>query len=462
MKRFLLLAAFSIAVQLQAAPAIVHRYNVTTAPVTLTAVGTNNTIVAAIDASVTPASVHITGGTGGTQTLVQQGAPLINASSHVTWFILKTTGASAGETSLTCTTCGTVNAVHAWEISGTDTTNTLDHIVFCNNPSGSCAQNSGSGTHTGAITYNPGFSAEAVLLAGNCSGSAASPFVTGTGITWTAAGPNGEPGADGITSSAGTITGTPDSGCANTGVSILGVKGSGSTQACTWDVSYNDDIGQGGASGSLTIAGTVGEVGDLVIATPWCINTCSVTTMTVGSDTMTQAVAGNSDASNGQPRIYYDIASASGAQNIVFTPGGTFTHFQITYYDFVPSGGCTITHDVDAGVGTGTGTTTNTPSITATAGDLEFNFSAVFLHVSTVNSPWVCTAFTSSGANLDCTMRNTFDADAYILNASGSSTANNITNISSSAWQALMTSFKLTGNSVTCDNRIVLLGAGCG
>lgn len=427
---------------LWAAPAITHRYNVTSAPVTLTALGTAHTVVAAIDASVVPASVHVTGGTGGSQALTQWGSALINSSSHVSWWVLNTSGASAGETSLTCTTCGTVNAVHAWEISGTNTTNPVDKLVICTSP-GFCNQPSN------VLTFNPGFSAEAILYAGNCSGSASS--VTATGVTLTTAFPNGEPGGDGITSAAGTITISPDSGCGGVGNTILGVQGAEATQACTWDASYFDYSAAGNSTAHPTISATSTQAGDLIAIAAWCISGCSTGTMAVGSDSATFAAqTGVSNASTGQPFIAYDVTSAAGPQTITWTPTGTWTQDQIAYYDFVPSQGCTISHDVDATPAICTSSCSSpitSPSITPTQGDLLFNFTPVFSHATGVGGSWVCNDYTQAGETASCFFVTTVNVSPYILSAPSGSTANNVTQlVSTAAWQGIISAFKLTGS----------------
>lgn len=99
---------------------------------------------------------------------------------------------------------------------------------------------------------------------------------------------------------------------------------------------------------------------------------------------------------------------------------------------------CSPTHDATTDQqATGTGTAINGPSLTSTAGALELSFAATDAGVGTVNAPWTAgnTAYPSSG-----------NADAYILSASGSATATNMTgNGSVTVWGAVVTSIKLTG-----------------
>jgi hypothetical protein len=225
------------------------------------------------------------------------------------------------------------------------------------------------------------------VSAWNCSGSASS--FSGSGVTWTSAFPAGEAGADGIISSLSQITGGPDSGCASSNGIILGINSAGAAQTCAWNVSYSDYGAEGGSSGNPTVASTLLKTGDLVAVSVWCITSCTVTSVTVGSDTATvTGVTGTSNANSGQPFIYYDLSTGvKGSQTITANITGTRSHSQVAYHEFVPGKGCTASHDVDASLGTGTGTGVNTPSITTPAGELIFNFTAVQSHTTNVNSP---------------------------------------------------------------------------
>jgi hypothetical protein len=428
---FIFFGLLCFALPASAIPTLVQKASGTTFPLTLTAVAAGDTLGVFSDASVVPGSIQ----TNNSQTLtLAKGSCDIGPSSlKLCFYILKSS--TGGETSITCTTCGSQNSARAYEWSGLDTTNTFDHISLCPALGGGSAC---------TINFNPGFSAEAVMGQFICSGSATT--FTGTGVTWAnKTFPNGEGGAAGVTSAAGQITGTVDSGCSAAIGIIVGLKGSGATLGCTSDTAYYDYSAEAGSSGNATIAANVNEVGDLIVAAPWCINGCTPVSVTMGSDTLTAtSVAGTSSANTGQTWIYYKLASTvSGAQTLTFTPTGTRIHSQVAFYDITPSAGCTFAHNVDSGVGTGTGTAVNTPSITPTTGDLLFNITLATTHIGTVNSPWLCNIFQGASETGDCKIGTTVNAIGYILSASAGATANNMTQISSADWEALISSFTL-------------------
>jgi hypothetical protein len=439
-----LLGLLCFALPASATPTFVQNASGTTFPLTFTAVTAGNALGVFSDASVQPGSIQTNNGQ--TLTLAKGSCDVGPISLKIRFYLLKSS--TGGETSITCTTCGSQNSARAYEWSGLDATNTFDHISLCTTLgfSAPCT-----------INFNPGFSAEAVMGQFICTGSAST--FTGTGVTWgNKTFPNGEGGAAGVTSAAGQITGTVDSGCGATIGIIVGLKGSGATLGCTSDTAYYDYSTELTSTGNPTIAANVNEVGDLLIAAPWCITSCTVTSVTMGSDTLTLAQAGNSNANTGQTWIYYKLASTvSGAQTLTFTPTGTRTHSQVTFYDFTPSAGCTFAHNVDSGVGTGTGTAINTPSITPTTGDLLFNITLATTHVGSVNSPWLCNIFTGASEDDTCEIGFTVNAMGYILSASAGATANNMTQISSSDWQALISSFKLTGTAAPARNTQVFV-----
>jgi hypothetical protein len=98
------------------------------------------------------------------------------------------------------------------------------------------------------------------------------------------------------------------------------------------------------------------------------------------------------------------------------------------------AGGCSPAHDATTDQ-QATGTAINSPSLTATSGALEFGFAATDSSVATVNTPWTQgTSYVTSG-----------NSDDYILSASGSSTAQNMTGNASTAWGSVVSSIKLTG-----------------
>jgi hypothetical protein len=421
----------TIVSSVEAAPAIVHRYN-TTGSGTITSTGSGNTFVVVWDSSTVGTSSTFNAGGSFTKLFC-----LTNSSSSICAWIVNST--TSGKTSVSCTGCGTINAFHGWEISGTDTTTPLDHLAPCTSASNVCLSPSNK------LTFNPGFSAEAVLFAGNCSASASS--FSGTGVTWTSAFPNGEPGADGITSAAGTITGAPDSGCGNAGGMIIGIKGSGATLSCTADVGFFDYSAQGSAGTHPVITANIVKTGDLIALSAWCITTCGAGSITVGSDTAVQtSVSGTSNANSGQPFLFYDLASsASGSVTITWTPTGSWTNDQLAYEEFIPSAGCTFSHDVDSSLGTGTGTAMNTPSITPTTGDILYNFTAATTHTTAIGTPWVANDYRLAGETNNQFFITTINSQSYVLSASAGSTSNNQTQLNSNPWEALITSFKLSG-----------------
>lgn len=424
---------FSCCLPVSAAVALVHAYSGTTFPKTITSTGAGNLMVIVRDASVTTGSTTLTG--GGNQTPTLYGC-LANSTSEVCVFYVAST--NAGQTSITCTSCGTVNAMAAYEFSGTDTSAPLDSISGLFNTTAYTVRTQ---------TYQPGYNSEAIVTAGNCSGSATSI----TGSTWgTTAFPGGEPQGELVTSSSfAAITSTIDSGCANTGLLIIGFKGAGATQQCAFNAVAWDAPAETGSSGNPTSSVNIPHAGALVVAMPWCIGTgCTIGAVTVGSDSATAIGTTSSNSSTtGLGGMAYDLSSTgTGAQTVTCAMSGTRTNTQCASYVFSYTSGCTLSHDVDASLGSGTSTAVNAPSITATAGDLEFAFSFVNAHLSSVNSPWVCQFFNATTESGDCTFKNTVNGSGYILSASGSSTANNMTQISANDWQALITSFKLAGS----------------
>lgn len=437
-----LLITLLLAVPAWAAPVLVHNANGTALPLTVTSTSAGDVVIVGISSTVVPGSIKL-----GAGTMTQQSC-LTDSTS--TLCVYEITGIAAA-TSVTCgSACGTVHEVYEYEYSGVITTNPLDHASICiaSSTTGNNAGDCNSAGTPQLLSYHPGFSAEAVVAIFNCQGSATSL----TGSTWlNTSFPSGDAGGQLISSGFTVITAAPDSGCSfpSAGI-VIGFQGVGSTQQCASDLTYYDYSTQLGSSGNPTITATVNQLGDLIIAAPWCITSCTVTSVTMGTDTLTAtSVAGNSDATTGQGRLYYKLSSGvSGAQTLTFTPTGTRTGSQVAYYDFTPSAGCTWSHDVDSSVGSGTGTTTaTTPSITPTTGDLLFNFTYPSLHVLTVNSPWLCQFFNISGESGSCFNASTVNAQAYVLSAAGGATANNMSIISGN-YQALLSSFTLTGSGV--------------
>jgi hypothetical protein len=447
MRRLLILLLFAL--PSWAIPALVHQYNATSFPITITATAAGNLFIVTTDLSSTPTAVTLTGAGGGDQATTLRNTCLVDGSQNECVRSVAVT--NSGQTSITCTGTCTVTSIHAYEVSGASA---FDSSSIC----GFNSNGNGCGISAQHMDYHPGYSAEFVVVQGTCSGSQTTTPLGGSswlGTSLTA----GEIGAYIITSGVTTVTATTDSGCAAAGVIVAGFIGTGSTQQCAFNLGYYDYSAQG-TNGADTIAGHINAVGDLVIVEPWCITTCGISSVKVGTDTLVPtSVTGASNASTGQGFLYYDLSSSvSGAQNIVFTPTGSSTNDQVSFYDFTPTSGCTVSHDVDSALANVSGptTTANTPSITpSAAGELLFNFTYTSLHNSSpVGSPWSCNNYESTN---DCTFTVTRNGTAYILSGASGATANNWT-IISGAYQALSTSFALTGNNPPAP--FLLLGVG--
>jgi hypothetical protein len=427
----MLIVTFFCSLPSWATIAVVNSYNPTAFPATITSTTSGNAILVFSDNTVNPASVQFSGGSSFT---LDECIPTTAISNICVWYA---TNIASGKTSITCTTCGTTNAAHIYEISGYDATTFIADRAAC------YAFNVVCNSAALALPFTPGYSAEGIFYAGNCTSSASS-----MNSGWTAAFPHGEPGAYQIVSSTATVTAAPNSGCGGSAGIIIGVKQSGATQSCTANISYFDYGVAAGSSGNPTAAATLLRTGDIVTVTVWGINGITVSGVTVGTDTATQLVAGVSDANNGQPFIYADLNSAvSGAQTITATISGTRTQSQVTYREWVPTTGCTPSLDVTVNTGnTGTGTAVNNPSITPTAGDLVLNFTPVESHTTAVNSPWLCDQYSGSGETANCFFVTTVNAFPYIRSSAGSSTANNLTQLNSSPWQGIMAAIKFAGS----------------
>lgn len=454
---------------LNAAPVIQHSYNATSVPKTVTSTTAGRSMVWWVASASTPTQSRITGGTGETVTpTVTYADP---SGEIISIFVVKSLLASG--TAITCSSgspdnCGALNSLLAWEISGTDTTTTVDHISHCQSPSELCAavlSGWGSGAPRTFLPFNPGYNSEAALIAYYCSGNASS-FATGS---WSGTSfPAGNAGGSQITSGFGVVTGAPDSGCGSTttGV-IIGIKGSGATQQCAGtsavaaDADYYGYSAESGVNTNATMTATA-NAGDLMVIVAWCSITCGAGTVTFGSQSAVQtSVSGNSSSTNGQARLFYILSvTTGGSATLTFAPTSTWTHAQVAYYAFSYAAGCTFTHNIDSTLGTGTGTAINTPSITPTAGDLVFNFTWVDTHITALGSSWYCNDQVTTG---DCTFNATKNVDAYILGSAGTSTANSMTNLNvTDNWQGLLSSFTLAAPPAGgCTSTLMLLGAGC-
>jgi hypothetical protein len=245
--------------------------------------------------------------------------------------------------------------------------------------------------------------------------------------------------------------------------------------ACTAS-EKNADYSAVGSGTSSSVTANINAVGDLVAITAWCYQSCTPTSVKLGSQTAIQtSVPGNPGPGSpgaGQGFIYYILSSAAaGAQTLTFTASGGASQTQVSYIDFTPTAGCTFSHDIDSPVGSYAGSSTDTnpgtisaPSITPTAGDLLFNFTWSSEHVNDINSPWSCPVYSGSGETQDCQFDMTRNVAGYILSASSGSISNNTTDThNTDSWQALITSFSMSGSAVAsgCPSGAPVTGNHC-
>jgi hypothetical protein len=443
-----LILLLSLCSQAWAAPAIVQRKNGTSASLTITSTSAGHTYVGVTDSTSSPASVQTTGGTGNTFT--KYFCQHTSTPEYMCIWLVNSSNASA--TAMTCTTCGTMNAMWFWEWSGVNTTTPIDTVVGCG--AGLAGFNLICPQTPGALLFNNGYSSEGIVSTWECSGTATG--FTNTGFTGTSNGfPNGNAGEDGVLSSITTITVSPgaSSGCSGSTVGfIIGLQAaSGATQSCVWNIGFFD-YGTEVTSGNATATADIINIGDTIVIRPWCLSSCTVTSVTVGSQTATQtSVAGNTGSTAGQPYLYYILSSTqSGLLTVTMNISGTYTDAQVSYAEFPHTANCTVAHDVDSALGSGsTGTSITSPSITpSAAGELLFNFTAVESHATAIGSPWSCLENYGPGENSSCFDGTTVNAWTYILSGASGATANNVTQLNSDPWQALLTSFSLTGSGV--------------
>jgi hypothetical protein len=230
--------------------------------------------------------------------------------------------------------------------------------------------------------------------------------------------------------------------------------------ACT-ATKKNADYSAPGGSPSNSLTAQISAKGDLVAITAWCYPACTPVSMTLGSQTAVQtSVSGNPGPGNpgtGQGFIFYVLSAAvAGPQTLTFTASGSYSGIQTSYIDFSPSAGCTFTHHVDSPLGScmsncgtsGNPGTITAPSITATPGDVLFNFTWSSEHINDINSPWSCPVYAGQGETGDCQFDQTRNVAAYILSAPSGPVANNTTDThSSDTWQALITSFSMSSGT---------------
>jgi hypothetical protein len=420
-------------------------------------------VVFGVDSSTDPSSC-----TYGGHSLTHFGTSFSNAISKLSgWYDANST---SGVTTVTCVGGGTVHAVYFFEYSGMITTSA---VVDWGGGSGTSALPGAFCNATGnpvcTTFFTPSTANEAIVALVNCGGTASS-F---TGSTWLHTSfPGGEGGGTLTTSAIALITIAPNSGClsgSGMGGMIMGFRASGGTGTTCNSTFAEQILGAQAVGTNPTATATIvlHNTGDLAVIYPWCYTGCTSIAPTLGSQTgVLVNVGSNTSANTGQPFIYYILSiNASGSKTLTFTNSGgaPTTQSQVAMKEFVPNPGCTYSHDIDASLGTGTAVSPNTPSITPTTGDLLTVFTASQTHINSVDSPWSCVFFPNAQTG-NCAYITTRNADGYILSAASGATANAMTQPSSGDWQALITSFKLTGSGgPACTPTLPLLGVGrCG
>jgi hypothetical protein len=463
MKRLLLILGLLFCVSAHA-QTFVANANGTSLPLTITSTGSAHLVAFVVDSATAagPSSC-----TYGGHSFTQFGTTLTTPgnSGLSVWYDGNST---SGATTATCVGAGSINAVYEYEYSGMITTSAV--VDWGGGPGTSSLPGAfckAAGNPVCTTSYTPSTANEAVVAAAWCGGSASSL----TGSTWLHTSfPAGEAGGTLTTSSIALVTMAPSSGClSGSGQAsiIVGFRASGGT-GTTCSSTFSEQIVGAQALGTnptATATIVLHNTGDLAVIYPWCFNGCTPGAPTLGSQTGVQTtVSGTSSANTGQPFIYYVLSiNASGSQTLSFGTSGGATQSQVAMKEFTPNPGCTYAHDIDSTLGTGTAVSPNTPSITPTTGDLLANFTASQTHINSVNSPWGCVNFPNAQTG-NCAYQTTRNADAYIPSAASGSTANNMTQPSSGAWEALITSFKLTGSGgPACTPTLTLLGVGrCG
>lgn len=419
------------------------KQNCTATPCTVTSTTAGNFFLIGTDSSTKPTAANVKLGTQ-TSTLVGCELRSTAVSNICAWVI---TSVSGSQTSVTCTSCGTVNAIIGLELSGIDATHYLDSFVPCFGASTRCNEN---GSATIGSFFTPGYSSDFIFYQGNCSGSSSS--ITASGITLTTAFPNGEPNGQGIVTSTSQISMAMDSACGHGGAYVVALKGSGASQTSTSNLAYQDYTATA-TSGSLTLTAYAANAGDLMIAIPWCLPTCTISTLSYGSQNFTCNANGVSDSNTGEGFICsITSVTAAGSATLTFTPGGSPSQYQVLYIDIPLSGQTTIAYDTSAFANCASscseGTTITLPSITPTTGDLLLNFINTQHHVTGYTSPWGCNAYLGSGETLSCFTVSTVNGIGNVLNASSGSTSANATILDSNdPYQSLIAAFKYTSTA---------------
>jgi hypothetical protein len=246
------------------------------------------------------------------------------------------------------------------------------------------------------------------------------------------------------------------------------------------DYAEKSNLQTGPATSSKNVP--ISAAGDLVMITAWCHNPltspvhhCTISAPTLGGVAATLAVSGiPSDGTQdsgvasgtGQGWIYYVLSTTAGqvGNGVPLSLTATIAssnqvETQVSYMEFSPSAGCTFAHHIDYPLGTSLDPNTgldnghasaliNAPVFTPTAQDLLFDFMYTTEHIDSIGAPWSCVIYPGiTGANNTCEFNNTINSQAYVLNASASSTNPNTALNAANNWQALVTSFALSAST---------------
>src|SRR6185437_14789467 len=329
MRRLLILLALLCCYgRANASITIVHaKQNCTATPCTVTSTTTGDFFQIHTDSSLQPTLANVKLGSQAASAKIgcewKTGAAA-SPSWICAWVITSVTGS---QTSLTCTSCGTINALAGVELSGIDSTNYLDAFVPCFSAISEVCQGNNAGSTIGS-QFIPGWSNEYIFYAGNCSTSATTN--TGTGITLTSAFPNGEPNGQGVVTTSSQIT--IKSNCSgNGGAYLLALKGSGSTQNLVANLAYQDHSSEV-TTGSATVTAYAANAGDWLIIHPWCLSSCTISTLTYGTQSATCSAGGGANANAGENYICWIPGhTAAGSAPLTFTPRGSPTHLPVDY-----------------------------------------------------------------------------------------------------------------------------------
>jgi hypothetical protein len=456
MKKILVVAFLLFGAPLWATVSWLHTANGTAATLTISSTTSGNPVVVMVSSNGATPSVSLS---SPTQAMTELGSPVPHLYSGGTLYdaVFYVTSATGGQTTATCTGCTSPNAMAEGEASGVGAPYIDTGMNACTSYNERCQVN-GAATAVG-VTYNPGYSSEAVMALSSCSNSSGTPTFTNLTSTSSAL-PNSNAVGWGISSGASQVAMISTSGCGSADGLIVGVVGSGATQQLTSNQAFQSDAAVK-TSGSLTLTVHVANTGDLFVAPLWCLSTCGITTATLGSQNLTcpSLAQGFSSSFTGQGFLCYVVTNTSGALTLTFTPSGSPSQWQALAYDMPVSGQTSIAFDTAAvdhcDSSCTEGTTITTPSLTASgSGELFLNFVYTQHHVVSFNGSWGCNVFSQvSGDILSCFGVTTVNGLGWIANAGSATEAPNATVLDSNdPFQSIVAAFKYSstaGGAVT-------------